>query len=75
MPWYRDFRSSEWPETTKTGRSHPCLTMDTGYQTFFHDNFEGASTAERYRGWLSFAATICHELAHAYHHWLTGNTD
>jgi hypothetical protein len=49
--------------------------MDTGYQTFFHDNFEGASTAERYRGWLSFAATICHELAHAYHYWLTGNTD
>jgi hypothetical protein len=75
MAWYRDFRPSDWPLTLKDGRLHPCVTMNLGFQTFFRDNFARASMAERYRAWFSFAATMCHELTHAYHYWLTGNTD
>lgn len=75
MAWYRDFRPADWPPTPKDNRLHPCVTLNLGYQRFFRDYFARASMAERYRAWFSFAATLCHELAHAYHLWLTGNTD
>lgn len=47
--------------------------MDAGYQRFSRGRFAEASTVGGYRVWFSFAIRMVHELAHAYHYWLTGN--
>ena len=66
MLCYRDFRPSDWPETPKGRRLHPCVTMNMGYETFFRDNFAGASMAQRYRacGSLSLQLSVMNSLMH-----------
>ncbi|KAF2127139.1 hypothetical protein P153DRAFT_295461 [Dothidotthia symphoricarpi CBS 119687] len=76
MPWFKSYRPQDWPTTHEKYRSpryrhaRPSISMNADFQKYFKNNYSTSILAEQYRAWFSFAATIVHEIGHAYEFWL-----
>jgi hypothetical protein len=76
---YNQFRASDWPSTNNrhhsAGKLRPLVTMNLDFQDFFLRVTSTSSRTEWYRASFIFAATLTHEIAHAYNFWLVGEHD
>jgi len=78
LPFLREFSGQDWPQIQDKYKAptykhfRPCIVMNTCFQDFFRHGYATSSVTARYRVLFVFAVTLVHEVAHAYHFWLTG---
>ncbi|KAF2441758.1 hypothetical protein P171DRAFT_78507 [Karstenula rhodostoma CBS 690.94] len=70
LPFYHCFRESDWPDTADDRCRHPVIVLHNDFFQYFSQNLQDANADVWIRTQFLFAATLVHEVCHAYSMWL-----